>query len=228
MSAYGGPSIISSGLVLNLDAGNIKSYPGSGTLWTDLSGNAANGTLINGPTFDSVNGGSLVFNGINNYATANTANSLFNFGTGDFSMFLWFKSSFKTNYLGIAALDNASSGTGIVFYGQTGSGYFRTWVANTVNVGTIVVCTGNWINIGITRSSGTVTQYVNGISNSTFTAAGSLLTNCTLSIASNVQTGPASYGAFPGNVSNINIYNRALSSQEILNNFNALRGRYGL
>ena len=57
-------SIITSGLILNLDAGNVASYPGSGTTWTDLSGNGNNGTLINGPTFNSSNGGSILFDAL--------------------------------------------------------------------------------------------------------------------------------------------------------------------
>jgi len=227
MSAYGGPSILNSGLVLNLDAGNARSYPGTGTTWTDLSGNGGTGTLVGSPTYSSTNGGSLVFSGTN-YVTAATANSLFNFGTGNFSMFMWIKCAATNNYITIGSLDNSSSGNGIVFYGQTGSGYFRTWVAGVVNVGTIVVCSGNWINIGITRSSGTVIQYVNGLSNSTFTAANSLLTNQTLALGSNYSSRAGDYAGFPGSISNASIYNRALSADEVAQNFNALRGRYAL
>ena len=61
--------IVTDGLVLNLDAGNPQSYPGSGTTWTDLSGNGNNGTLLNGVGYDSDNGGSLVFDGSNDYVT---------------------------------------------------------------------------------------------------------------------------------------------------------------
>lgn len=221
------PSIASSGLVLCLDAGNTKSYPGSGTTWTDLSGNGATGTLISSPTYSSSGGGSLVFSGTN-YVTASTANSLFNFGTGDFSMFLWFKSSYKSNYLTIASLDNTSSGNGIVFYGVPTSGYFRSYVAGLSIDGTVNICTGNWTNLGVTRSSGLVTQYIDGLSRSTFTRATSLLTNQTLAIGSNISTGPGTYGGFPGSISNVNMYNRALSAAEISQNFNALRGRFGL
>ena len=64
MSAFGGPNIITDGLVLNLDAGNIKSYPESGTTWFDKSGNGNDGTLTNGPTFDSGSLGSIVFDGV--------------------------------------------------------------------------------------------------------------------------------------------------------------------
>ena len=61
------PSLVMNGLVLALDAANPKSYPGSGTTWTDLSGRGNTGTLTNGPTYSSANGGSLVFDGTNDY-----------------------------------------------------------------------------------------------------------------------------------------------------------------
>ena len=67
MSLFHSPSLVTSGLVLCLDAGNPKSYPGSGTTWTDLSGRGNHGTLVNGPTFNSANGGSIVFDGSNDY-----------------------------------------------------------------------------------------------------------------------------------------------------------------
>ena len=61
------PSVITTGLQLYLDAGNASSYPGSGTTWTDLSGNSRDGTLTNGPTYSGTNGGSIVFDGSNDY-----------------------------------------------------------------------------------------------------------------------------------------------------------------
>ena len=63
------PKIVTNGLVLCLDAGNTKSYPGSGTAWTDLSGRGNNGTLTNGPTYSSTNGGSVVFDAVDDYVT---------------------------------------------------------------------------------------------------------------------------------------------------------------
>jgi hypothetical protein len=60
----GGPNIVTNGLVMALDAANPKSYPGSGTVWRDISRTGANGTLINGPTFDSGNGGVLFLMGL--------------------------------------------------------------------------------------------------------------------------------------------------------------------
>ena len=66
------PQIVTSGLVLSLDAGNTKSYPGTGTTWFDKSGNTYNGTLTNGPTFNTANLGSIVFDGVDDYVTCGT------------------------------------------------------------------------------------------------------------------------------------------------------------
>ena len=76
------PTIVTNGLILNLDASNTSSYPGTGTVWTDLSGQNNNGTLVNGVGYSSVNGGTLTFDGVNDYVNMG---NIFNFGTGDFT-----------------------------------------------------------------------------------------------------------------------------------------------
>lgn len=81
MAYRNGPKIITDGLVLCLDAAGTKSYPGNGTTWTDLSGNGNNGTLINGPTFSSDNGGSLVFDGSNEWVACSASLSKLNITT---------------------------------------------------------------------------------------------------------------------------------------------------
>ena len=70
------PKTVTNGLVLSLDAANTKSYPKSGTTWTDLSGNSNNGTLTNGPTFSAVNGGCIVFDGVDDYVDVSDASTL--------------------------------------------------------------------------------------------------------------------------------------------------------
>ena len=88
MGAAAGPNVVEDGLVLALDAGNTKSYPGSGTTWTDLSGKDNNGTLTDGPTFNSANGGSIVFDGTNDQINCGSSDD-FAFGTGDFTIEFW-------------------------------------------------------------------------------------------------------------------------------------------
>ncbi len=86
---FTGPNIITNGLILELDAANRKSYPGSGTTWTDLSGNGNTGTLTNGPTFSSANGGSIVFDGVDDYVNCGNASSLNFERTNSFSFCFW-------------------------------------------------------------------------------------------------------------------------------------------
>jgi hypothetical protein len=81
------PKVITEGLILYLDAANTKSYPGNGNAWTDLSRGGNNGTLTNGPTFNSGNGGNIVFDGINDYVLTSTINH--NIGTGNFTYTVW-------------------------------------------------------------------------------------------------------------------------------------------
>ena len=69
-----GPKIVTQGLVLALDAASNNSYPGSGTTWKDLSGNNNTGTLVNGPTFSSANGGTFILDGSNDYINAGSIN----------------------------------------------------------------------------------------------------------------------------------------------------------
>jgi len=95
MSTIGGPNIVDSGLVLELDAGNTKSYPGTGTTWFDKSGNAYNGTLTNGPTFNTGSLGSLVFDGVDDYVNNIGTTSTFSFiqNTAVFTINAWVKPS---------------------------------------------------------------------------------------------------------------------------------------
>ena len=74
MASLGGPNIITNGLVLALDAANTKSYVSGSTVWRDLSGNNNSGSLTNGPTFNSANGGSIVFDGVDDYCVNSLSN----------------------------------------------------------------------------------------------------------------------------------------------------------
>ena len=117
-----GPNVVTDGLVLYLDAGNTKSYPGSGTGWIDLSGRVNNGILANGPTFDSSNGGSIVFDGSNDYTDVADSSSI-NFGTNSFSFNFWIKSTQSSAYAGL-----------IGKYGLTGGYDINMQVNGAINV----------------------------------------------------------------------------------------------
>ena len=194
-----------------------------GTTWTDLSGRGNTGTLTNGPTYNSANGGSIVFDGTNDWVSC-SSNPSYNVGTGDFSVFCWMKSNNKSNYQTIMTLDDAATGNGILFYTNAGDGVLRTWIGGSVRNGSIDICNNTWNFVGVTRISGTVTHYINSISNGTYIASGSVIANQNLRLGSYDGSGYM----FNGNISNAQIYNKALSAAEVSQNFNALRGRYGI
>ena len=101
MACHGGPDIVEDNLVLYLDAANTKSYPGTGTTWTDLSGNGVTGTLVNGATFNSGNGGYIVFDGANDYVS--TINDIV-LEEEDFTMGFWaFADDVSTNNRSLAS-----------------------------------------------------------------------------------------------------------------------------
>ena len=216
-------SIVTDGLVLNLDAGFTPSYPKNGTSWYDVSPSGNNGTLTNSPTFNSNDGGSIVFDGVDDKVLGGSNTNL-NFGTENFSIIAWIKTTRTNDYQSILTLDDNASGNGLDYYTQINSGKLRTWVGGTVQVGNIPICTGNWVFTCISRVSGTVNQYINGVFDRSQTQNGNMLSN------QSVKIGIAHSSSYPflGNVGIIQIYNRALSATEVLQNYNAQKGRFGL
>jgi hypothetical protein len=220
MSVFYNPSIVTDGLVFQIDAANIKSYSGSGTNITNLSNSSYTGVLNNGVGFTSNNNGVFTFDGSNDYISF-LPNNIFNIGTGDFTILAWHKTSNKSNYSTIVSLDDGN-GTGYLIYTTIGSGVMRNWVAGVPKNGNIDICTGLWNLVGLTRTSGLCTQYINGVVDTTFTASGVLqISGRNLFIGQNAN----SY-YYNGNISTVQIYNRSLTQQEILQNYNATKGRY--
>jgi hypothetical protein len=229
--------IVRDGLVLNLDAGNLASYPGSGTTWTDVSGGSNNGTLVNTPTYSSANGGSLVFNGSTQYATLPT-NLLIHETGNPFTFSIWFKTSSTGIILGQTSTSTPNSGGGYVpaiYVGTNGLLYTSCfWGGSTGNqsVTSTTVNNGNWNNITVTFSSGTQTSYLNGTSYATLAKT---QTNYTSTYFYFLGTGTgASWTSFPaspyfnGSIATTSYYNKALTAAEIQQNYNALATRYGL
>jgi len=219
---YGG--IVTNGLILALDAAKRDSYPGTGTTWNDISGNRNNGTLTNGPTFNSADGGSIVFDGVDDRVNLTSSPNL----TNNFSISIWTRITTST--------------PGHMFGFYVSSSPFNGWALacsfNPVNSGTLNFWDGTaWRNSGINISDSllryiTVTInntdlisfYINGVFN--ISVQGS---NIPLYVG-NKTIGSRSDGLTPlkGNIYNTQLYNRVLSSTEILQNFNATKGRYGL
>ena len=209
-----------SGLVLNLDATNSSSYPGSGTIWTDLSGNGNNATLTNGPTYNSANGGSIVFDGSNDYAPIGTSG--FPFGSSPGTLSAWARTdTTAASFRWIVSYGtNATSQSR--FLGINGTTYYFGGLGNDITASGVV--TNTWFNIVGVYDGTNASMYINGALVSGPTA------KSWNTVANNAQLGRQTNGSeyWDGNIAVVSIYNRALSSFEIQQRFNLLRGRYGI
>ena len=215
-----------SGLILYLDAGNRRSYSGSGTNWNDISGNTINGTFTNGPIFNSSNFGNVAFDGVNDYISI-SHNNIFNFTTA-LSISCWFKTTQSVDaYLTTKSNDSFYFGIGpagttaekLSFYGNGVTNWFQSNVS---------VNTGNWVNGVVTWNGAIVSLYVNGVLDNFVARGGTLWTGTNvLTVGARINSSPFN-GYLNGNISNIMYYNRGLSASEVLQNYNALRGRFGL
>ena len=219
--------IVTNGLVLNLDAGQTASYPGTGTTWTDLSGNGNNGTLVNGPTYSSANGGSLTFNGTNRYVQ--TASGVITI-TSSWTTNVWFKT---TGSSAIGSLVVRGQGNEAVQWRcelQASTGKVNFVMRNSGDQAVLGVTPTNddrWHLATYTKSGNVITIYLDGNRENSAT-----LTNFAEISGSNVVIGRLGDSAgsyyFNGSIAQASLYNVALTAAEIQQNFNCLRMRYGI
>ena len=228
MSVFAGPEIANDGLVFHLDAANTKSYPGTGTTWSDMSGNSNTGTLTNGPTYSSTNGGSIVFDGTNDLVASPNSTAL---DTQTFTIEVWVKTN-NTTQNGFW-FEKCAVNTQYSLFQEGANIICRVNTGTLVNVVTATTATYmntiQWYQVVFTFTSGSQILYINGVVVNTGTTAGTVATNNGgMSIgAYGGQTGSNSY-YYNGNVSIAKVYNRVLSAAEIQQNFKATRGRYGI
>jgi len=217
-----GDRIVTSGLVLALDAGSTKSYPGSGTTWFDRSGNRNNGTLTNGPTFSSANGGSIVFDGGDDYVlTGFTSSVAFTWNT-------WFKTDVvSSGYKNIISIKTPNY---ILMLMDSGSNNMGFWTSDGLNGKSLnmgPISTTVWYYASFVREGNSITNgyktYLNGSFKGNFNT-GTWSSSDVLVLGGRTDT--AQY--FDGNIACAQIYNRALSATEVSQNFNATRRRFGL
>jgi len=224
---------VTSGLVLYLNAADRNSYPGTGTAWNDLSGNSNTGTL-NGPIYNnSVNGGIIVFDGTDDYV--DTKQIQFE-RTNPFSLCIWVYPTLVSNHQLINNENSSYTGyrLDITTTSVIGFSLRNTPTTNQANITTTGTLLANkWYNIVATYNGSSNTSGMNIYINGAVQSVTSITNNLTSTIISNETTWiglrrPATTGPFSGRVSNVQIYNRALSATEVLQNYNALKGRYGL
>jgi hypothetical protein len=224
-------AFITLGSVLNLDAGNINSYPGTGTTWYDVSGNNNNGTLTNGPTFSAGNLGSIVFDGTNDYVTLSPVIQNFT----SFTFLAWVKptGNLTSNYNGIIFQGHESyppsDSQSFHFYVNTNVGGGYGWGGETRYAMPISV--NNTYMLSVTVTSTQTIQYINSQIQSTFNYSTVSNFNSTRAFQIGKSIGYPGFlstSYFAGNIFNMIVYNRALSTNEIQQNYNATKGRFGL
>jgi hypothetical protein len=231
-------NIVTNGLVLYLDAANSKSYVSGSTTWSDMSGNRNSGSLVNGPTFDSGNGGSIVFDGNND-----SVNTTTNLGANPLpihTISVWFKTSLASGKKLIGIEDQQ---TGIlstlndrqIYMGNNGRiiyGVYDTAVRTITSTSTLN--DNLWHQaVGVCTGANQILLYIDGILNSSGVGNGyALYTTSYIRIASYLvgSTWPNSVfqGYYPGNIAQVQIYNRALTQTEITQNYNATKTRFNL
>jgi hypothetical protein len=223
MAVNGFTNIVTDGLVLSLDAGNLKSYPTSGTTWTDLTKNGNNGTLTNGPTFNNSNTGGIVFSTDDFVLLPNGVLS----GNGNFTINQWIKWS-SGSYGTI--FGNYPSGNLQLIYGPNyialylgvsggQSCYLGTPPYNT----TIPQFNTNSIMMTVQRSGNTLLLYLDGVLQKTGSSTDSV---GTASAQFRIGTNTSNSEVFNGTIYLTQVYNRALSVSEVLQNYNATKWRF--
>lgn len=228
MSFSNGPTVVTNGLVLSLDAGDRNSYVSGSTTWFDLAG-TNNGTLTNGPTFNTGNGGNIVFDGVNDYVNCGTVT----FPGNTFTIEL----IFEWNNLGSTSIgflisgvyeqveihtggDSGTNGLRFIPYTFRGSNQ-----AGSIDAANMITSGINVVTFTAEYSSPSK-AYKNGnfFTSSLSTSTDPLNSNQTISLSRRADNGYF----FSGKIYSAKLYNRALSASEVLQNYNALKGRFGL
>jgi hypothetical protein len=239
MSNQYGPRIVTDGLVLCLDAANRTSYPGSGTVWNDLSGNNNNGTLVNGPSYSN---NSIIFDGIDDHITINPSNSLNTTSEVTITSIVRV-TAFSANRARLidtnplVSPDNVGANISlkigttspfqdVSFFIISGSTGYEVKRTNSIITSTSIpyIISARWRG-----SDGASSIFINGIESPSYALSTTFIGSC----------GPLTNTLMIGRLARFNIYgnqviyathlyNRYLSNNEILQNYNALKGRYSL
>jgi hypothetical protein len=221
MSVKSSVGVVTDGLVFYVDAGNGNSYPGSGTTWSDLVG-GNDGTLTNGPTYDSGNGGSIVFDGVNDTVEGTGLSNGGGASTSQ-SYSVWFKVD-TLNVSGIAQ--------GLFFWAQYEGVFIQTAGDNSVGdfATTPTVSANTWCNVVFNFNQGASYEcYVNSVSFgsvATSDTSGEPASSQKWVIGSRLDNNNALLDYTNGNIAIVQAYNRALSATEVLQNYNALKNRF--
>lgn len=223
MAISNGPALVTNNLQFCVDAADRLSYPGSGTTWTDISGGGKNLTLTNGPTYSSDNGGVIVFDGTNDYAT-NSSFTAHQTTTGTIMAWAYPTTTSGDNYV------MSVGGTGVFGASRAITNYLGSWRAigygsttEDTTIASIIVNT--WQHVVYAWSGTTVNAYLNG------TLYTTTLSGLVTPQGTSLDVGRPSWttsAVFTGRIADAQFYNRTLSTAEVLQNYNSAKSRFGL
>jgi len=223
------PSIVTSGLVLCLDAADKNSYTGTGTTWRDLSGNNNSGSLTNGPTFSNDNKGVIVFDGVDDYVQTNLNQNTDNVSI-TWEAWFWDNSAggftdntaIISNYGAVATTPFTIlhiSSNGHPYFGQRNSSATEDTIFYSVNI-----CDSQWHQIVGVVDGSSMYIYVDGV----LRGSKAKVTGTTTS-GQNLVIGGNHLGRYQScRIASARCYNIALSAAQVLQNYNATKGRFGL
>ena len=215
-------NIVTDGLIFNLDAGFVGSYPTINTTWYDLSGNTNNGTLTNGPTFNSANSGSIVFDGVDDSIELYKTAAQLGFANASFSVSIWFNSSNTGNDSPLFSTNGGGANT-YLHYNLRGGSLHMGFYGNDTSGGgvsnNVTYCATFIYDIS---GSGTQSIYRNDVLVASTPGHAALQSDAAFKI------GGVYGGAYVGKIYQVLAYNKALSAAEVLQNYNAQKSRYGL
>jgi len=222
MSFDNGPKIVTNGLVLALDAADRNSYPGSGATWTDLSGNNNSGSLVNGPTFNSANGGSIVFDGTDDIVNTSYISS------NAFTWSIWFKTNVvSSGYRNIISIPIPNYILLLMDISTPNLGFWTSDGLSGQSLSTPTIAVNIWYNAVFVREGNSITNgyktYVNSVS---YGSANTGTWSASDTISLGGRTDASQF--MNGNISQVSIYNRALTASEVRQNYNATKSRFNL
>ena len=228
--------LVTDGLILHLDAARKPSYPGSGNVWYDLTSNQYTGSLVNGTTFEkNRNSGTFSFDGSNDFVDFGIIEQAPS-GPANRTIQAWIKDESILDYSLLASFSGYGydrGGAGKLFMFAVGGTDFNNrklliWTNSLNYISTHVLDRNLWTNVAVTVTQGTnyprITVYKNGVADSGGEKNIDTINTLSYTIGHSNQT----YSPFRGQISHNTLYNRALSAEEVLQNYNALKGRFGL
>jgi hypothetical protein len=233
--------IVTDGLIFNLDAGNLLSYAGSGNSWVDVTKNNNIGLLVNGPTYSGAGASSyLNFDGTNDYISVSSSPSTFTYNRSSFTVGGWTNmTSLPVSYYGVILskwntgggndnefILNTTDGNKFIFGVDFDDNLTPDAQGNDYVISNTTISANTWYYVVATFDNGLLKLYVNGIFESSIGASYTTVktnTNSSLNIG---RFGTTFYSI--GRRGIVHLYNRALRSSEIYQNFNVMRSRYGI